>query len=93
MDLAIVSSYGVLTEELKSDYVIRCCGNIVVTAANGEAKPAADWVVVTGRARTLPAAAVTAERIAAGAEVCVQDKGMRSCGAWPPATRMIPLAT
>ena len=34
--------YRVLSEELKFDYVIRFRGNITVTAADGEARPAAD---------------------------------------------------
>ena len=69
--------YRVLTEDLKFDFVIRFRGNLMVTAANGEARPAADWVMTAGRARTLRAAAVTAERFPVGTVVCVQDKGMK----------------
>jgi hypothetical protein len=69
--------YAVLTEELKFDYVIRFRGNIMVTAADGEARPAADWVGPSGRARTLRGAAVTAERYTVGTVVCVQAKGMK----------------
>lgn len=69
--------YSVLTEELKFDYVIRFRGNIQVTAADGEARPAADWVGPSGRARTLRGAAVTAERYTVGTVVCVQAKGMK----------------
>lgn len=69
--------YRVLTEELKFDYVIRFRGNILVTAASGEARPAAEWVMAAGRARTLRAAAVTAERFTVGTVVCVRDKGMK----------------
>jgi len=36
--------YRVLTEELKFDFVIRFRGNIMVTAADGEARVAAEWV-------------------------------------------------
>lgn len=72
--------YRVLTEELKFDYVIRFRGNILVSAANGEARPAADWLTATGRARTLRAASVTAERFPVGTVVCVKDKGMKE--AW-----------
>ena len=53
--------YRVLTEELKFDFVIRFRGNITVTATDGEARAAADWVGAGGRARTLRGAAVTAE--------------------------------
>lgn len=69
--------YSVLTEELKFDYVIRFRGNIQVTDADGEARPAADWVGSSGRARTLRGAEVTAERYAVGTVVCVQAKGMK----------------
>ncbi len=58
--------YRVLTEELKFDFVIRFRGNILVTAADGEARSAADWVGAGGRARVLRAAVV-----------CVQAKGMK----------------
>jgi hypothetical protein len=40
--------YQVLTEELKFDYLIRFRGNIAVTSAEGETRPAADWVGVGG---------------------------------------------
>ncbi len=69
--------YSVLTEELKFDYVIRFRGNIKVTAADGEERPAADWVGPAGRARTLRGGAVTAERYAVGTVVCVQANGMK----------------
>jgi hypothetical protein len=36
--------YQVLTEGLKFDYLIRFRGNIAVTSAGGETRPAADWV-------------------------------------------------
>jgi hypothetical protein len=54
--------YRVLSEELKFDYVIRLRGNIQVTDAAGETRPAADWVGPSGRARVLRSAEVTAER-------------------------------
>jgi Transposase DDE domain len=69
--------YRVLTEELKFDYVIRFRGNIQVTTVDGEARPAADWVGLAGRSRTLRGGAVTAERYAVGTVVCVQAKGMK----------------
>src|SRR4029079_13742768 len=45
--------YRLLTEELKFDFVIRFRGNITVTAADGEAPPAADCARQGGRPRTL----------------------------------------
>jgi hypothetical protein len=53
--------YRVLTEELKFDYLIGFRGNIKVTAADGEARAAIDWVGQRGRTRILRGAAVTAE--------------------------------
>src|SRR5215470_10196707 len=69
--------YRVLTEELKFDYLIRFRGNIKVTAADGEARTAIDWVGQRGRTRILPGAAVTAEGHLVGAVVCVQAKDMK----------------
>ena len=50
--------YRMLTEELGFDFVIRFRGNIKVTAANGEARPAAEWAGAGGRARVLRGARV-----------------------------------
>jgi hypothetical protein len=72
--------YRVLREELQFDYVIRFRGNILVTAKDGEAKSAADWVGKGGRARVLEDAAVTAERYSVATVLCVQEKGMKQ--AW-----------
>ena len=69
--------YRVLTDELKFDFVIRFRGNIVVTAADGEARAAADWVGVGGRARVLRGAGVTAVGYPVGTVVCVQAKDMK----------------
>ncbi len=69
--------YRVLTEELKFDFVIRFRGNITVTAADGEARPAAEWVGAGGRARVLRGATVTAAGYPVGAVVCVQAKDMK----------------
>jgi len=69
--------YRVLTEELKFDYVIRFRGNIKVTAADGEARKARDWVGPKGRARLLRGARVTAEDHEVGSVVCVHAKGMK----------------
>ena len=70
----------VLTEELCFDYVIRCRGNIAVTATTGETRTAAAWVRSGGRACVLRGAAVTADRYPVGTVVCVQDPDMKQ--AW-----------
>src|SRR6201994_2341529 len=58
-------------------YVIRFRGNIHVTAADGQSKPAAEWVGKGGRARTLRDARVTAKGQPVGAVVCVHARGMK----------------
>jgi len=69
--------YRVLTDELKFDFVIRFRGNIKVTAADGEARTAAEWVGAGGRARVLRGATVTAAGYPVGTVVCVQAKDMK----------------
>ncbi len=69
--------YRMLTDELRFDFVIRFRGNITVTAADGEARPAAEWVGAGGRARVLHGAMVTAAGYPVGAVVCVQAKDMK----------------
>ena len=69
--------YRMLTDELKFDFVIRFRGNIKVTAANGEARPAAEWVGTGGRARVLRGATVTAAGCPVATVVCVQAKDMK----------------
>ena len=69
--------HRVLTDELKFDFVICFRGNITVTAANSETRPAADWVGAGGRARVLRGATVTATGFPLGAVVCVQAKNMK----------------
>ena len=69
--------YRFLTEELKFDYLIRFRGNIAVTSAEGETRPAADWIGVGGRPRTLRNASVTAETYQVGTVVCVHAKDMK----------------
>ena len=69
--------YRVLTEELKFDFVIRFRGNIMVTAADGETRTAAEWIGKGGHARVLRGATVTALGYPVGAVVCVQAKDMK----------------
>ena len=63
--------------ELGFGYVIRFRGNIRVTDAAGETRPAAEWVGKGGRARKLRDARVTAQGRQVGAVVCVHAKGMK----------------
>ena len=64
-------------KNLKFDYLIRFRGNIAVTSAEGEMRPAEDWVGSGGRPRTLRNAFVTAERYQVGTVVCVHAKDMK----------------
>jgi hypothetical protein len=63
--------------ELGFDYVIRFRGNIQVTDADGQTKPAAEWVGKGGRARKLRDARVTARGQQVGAVVCVHARDMK----------------
>jgi hypothetical protein len=63
--------------ELGFGYVIRFRGNIQVADADGTAKPAAEWVGKSGRARKLTDARVTAKGQQVGAVVCVHAKDMK----------------
>jgi hypothetical protein len=58
-------------------YVIRFRGNIDVTDADGQTKPAAEWVGKGGRARKLADARVTAKGQQVGAVVCVHARDMK----------------
>jgi Transposase DDE domain len=64
-------------EQLGFGYVIRFRGNIHVTDASGETRPAADWVGKGGRARKLRDARVAVHGRQVGAVVCVHAKGMK----------------
>ncbi len=57
--------------------VIRFRGNIRVTDADGQSKPAAEWVGKGGRARKLRDARVTAQGRQVGAVVCVHAKAIK----------------
>lgn len=63
--------------ELGFGHVIRFRGNIHVTDAAGETRPAAAWVGKGGRARKLRDARVTAQGQQVGAVVCVHARGMK----------------
>lgn len=51
-----------------------------MTDAQGETRPAAQWVGHGGRARTLRGAGVTADHYPVGTVVCVQSQGMKPPG-------------
>jgi hypothetical protein len=63
--------------EVGFGYVIRFRGNIRVTDADGDCRPASEWVGKGGRARKLREARVTAQGRQVGAVVCVHAKGMK----------------
>jgi hypothetical protein len=63
--------------ELGFGYVIRFRGNIHVTDADGQTRPAAEWVGKGGRARKLLDARVTAKGQQFGAVVCVHARDMK----------------
>jgi hypothetical protein len=63
--------------ELGFGYVIRFRGNIHVTDADGQTKPAAEWVGKGGRARKLLDARITAKGQQVGAVVCVHARDMK----------------
>jgi len=69
--------YRVLRDELHFHFVIRMRANIMVTAASGERRKAADWVGPGGRARVLHGATVTGLNYPVGTVVCVHAKGMK----------------
>jgi hypothetical protein len=69
--------YRVLRDELRFSFVIRMRANIMVIAASGERRKAADWVGLGGRARVLYGATVTGLAYPVGTVVCVHAKGMK----------------
>lgn len=69
--------YEFLEHELGFDFVIRFRGNIHVTDAHGETRPAAEWVGKSGRSRTLRGAQVTGQKYTVGTVVCVHAKDMK----------------
>jgi len=71
-------------------FVIRFRENILVKSADGESKPAADWVAKNGRAKILRKAQVTADRTHVGAVVCMKTAGMKE--AWCLATNRTDLS-
>jgi hypothetical protein len=79
-DLCLARLAQVLPEGVAVTYVIRFRGNIHVSAADGQTRPAAAWVGKGGRAHKLRDAEVTAGRHKVGAVVCVKARDMKE--AW-----------
>lgn len=71
-------------------FVIRFRDNIIVESADGESKPAAEWVAKNGRAKMLKNALVTTDRTEVGAVVCMKAAGMKE--AWCLATNRADLS-
>jgi hypothetical protein len=71
------ASFYALHWDLGLDHVIRFRGDIIVTTADGESRPAKDWLLPGGRARILRDVRVTGEKTPVAAVVCVWAKGMK----------------
>jgi len=76
--------YELLKEQLGFDFVVRFRGIVKVTSAEGETRPAKDWVPASGRPLLLKGASVTKVGREVGAVVCVKARGMKD--AWCLAT-------
>ena len=66
-----------LRETLGFDFIIRIRGNITVTSASAESRPAEEWVGSGGRAKLLRNALVTLDGYQAPTVVCAHAKGMK----------------
>jgi hypothetical protein len=76
-----------LLAQLGFSYVVRFRKSITVTGADGERKPAGEWVPKSGHLRTLKGARVTADETEVAAVVCLKKKGMKD--AWCLATNLV----
>jgi hypothetical protein len=76
--------YAFLKDKLGFDYIIRFRSIIHLTASNGEARPARDWLEPSGRMRVFRNASVTADRHPVPVVLCLRDKDMAD--AWCLAT-------
>lgn len=76
--------YELLKDQLGFGFIVRFRGVVKVTSAEGETRPAKDWVPSNGRTLRLRGARVTKSRREIGAVVCVKAKGMKE--AWHLAT-------
>jgi hypothetical protein len=69
--------YELLKDQLGFDFVVRFRGIVKVMSADGETKPAKEWVPTRGRPLLLRKARVTKARREVGGVVCVKAKGMK----------------
>ncbi len=76
--------YELLKDQLGFDFIVRFRGIVKVTSAEGETRPAKDWVLPSGRTNLLRGARVTRAGRELAAVVCVKAKGMKE--AWHLAT-------
>ena len=66
-----------LRQTLGFGFIIRIRGNITVTSAQGESRPAEEWIGKGGRAKLLRNALITLDGYEVPTVVCVQAKGMK----------------
>jgi hypothetical protein len=71
------AAFYALHWDMDLDHVIRFRGDIAVTDANGESRPAKKWLLPSGRARILRDVTVTGQKSPVAAVVCVWAKGMK----------------
>ena len=72
--------FWTLQEKMRFDYVIRFKAGTFVESADGDARPASEWVPTNGQAKHLLQARMTRQRRAVPGVVCVKRAGMKE--AW-----------
>ena len=71
------AAFYALHWDLDLDHIIRFRGDVIVTTADNESRPAKDWLLPGGRARILRDVRVTGDKSPIAAVVCVWAKGMK----------------
>ena len=66
-----------LRHTLGFEFIIRIRGNIIVTSAQGESRPAGEWIGKGGRAKLLRNALITLDGYEVPTVVCVHARGMK----------------
>jgi hypothetical protein len=69
--------FWTLKEKMRFDYVIRFKSGTFVESADGDARPAAEWVPTNGQAKLLRNPRMTRKRRSVPAVVCVKRAGMK----------------
>lgn len=72
--------FWTLKEKMRFDYVIRFKAGTFVESADGDARPAGEWIPPNGQAKRLPTPLMTRKRRSVPAVVCVKRAGMKE--AW-----------